>query len=161
MAKIFVTRPIPEEGIELLRQAGHEVSINSAARDRVATTEEVLEGVKGVDALLSVLTEKITPEIMDAGLPSLKIIANYAVGYDNIDVKAASERNIIVTNTPDVLTETVAEYSLAMLMAVSRRIPEADRFTRAGKFEAWGPHMLLGSDFAGKNNGYNRSRKNR
>ncbi len=150
MPKIFITRPIPDAGVKMLRDKGYEVAVNEAARERAATPDELKEGAKGADALLSVLTDKITAEIMDAGLPTLKIIANYAVGYDNIDVAAAKQKNIMVTNTPGVLTETVAEHTFALMLAIAHRIPEADRFARAGKFTAWGPELLLGTDVSGK-----------
>lgn len=150
MAKIFVTRPIPEAGLKMLRDKGYEVVVNEAARERAATQEEMAEGVKGTDALLSVLTDQITAEIMDAGLPSLKIIANYAVGFDNVDVEAAKQRNIMVTNTPGVLTDTVAEHTFALMLSIAHRIAEADRFSRTGKYKAWGPELLLGTDVSGK-----------
>lgn len=150
MPKIFITRPIPETGINLLRDKGYEVLVNEAARDRAADKSEILKGISGADAILSVLTDKIDSEIMDAGLPTLKIIANYAVGFDNIDVEAAKQRNLMATNTPGVLTDTVAEHTFALMLAVSHRIVEADKFTRAGKYAAWGPTLLLGSDLAGK-----------
>jgi glyoxylate reductase len=150
MPKIFVTRPIPEAGIKMLRDKGYELLINEAAKDRAATLEELKAGAKNADAILSVLTDKITAEVMDAGLPNLKIIANFAVGFDNIDLEAAKQRNIMVTNTPGVLTETVAEHTFALIMAIARRITEADRFARAGKFTAWGPELLLGTDLSGK-----------
>src|SRR3989344_2961275 len=133
MTKIFVTRPIPEAGLKTLRNKGYEVVINEAARERAATQEEMTDGVKGADALLSVLTDKITVEIVDAGLPTLKIIANYAVGFDNVDVEAAKQRGIMVTNTPGVLTDTVAEHTFALMLAIAHRIAEADRFSRDGK----------------------------
>src|SRR3989338_1577503 len=150
MPKIFITRPIPDAGIKLLEEKGYEVVVNIEAVDRPATKEEILAGVKGVDALLSVLTEKIDANIMDAGLPSLKVIANYAVGFDNIDLEAAKARNILVTNTPGVLTNTVAEHTFALMISVARRIAEADRFSRAGMYKAWGPELLLGTDVSGK-----------
>ncbi|OHB18017.1 MAG: D-glycerate dehydrogenase [Parcubacteria group bacterium RIFCSPLOWO2_01_FULL_40_65] len=148
--KIFITRPIPESGIKLLRDKGYEVLINEAAKDRAADKQEILAGIKGTDALLSVLTEKIDAEIMDTGLPTLKIIANYAVGFDNIDLDAAKQRNLMVTNTPDVLTNTVAEHTFALMLAISHRIAEADKFIRAGMYSVWGPMLLLGTDLFGK-----------
>ena len=148
--KIFITRPIPDIGIQLLRDKGYEVLINEAARDRAADKSEILKGVKGADALLCTLTEKIDSEIMDAGGPALKMIANYAVGFDNIDVEAARQRNIMVANTPGVLTDTVAEHTFALMLAISHRIAEADKFIRAGKYNAWGPTLLLGDDLSGK-----------
>lgn len=150
MAKIFVTRPIPETGIAMLRDKGYEVIVNEAARDRAATLDELKEGAKGTDAILSILTDKITAEVMDAGLPTLKIVANYAAGFDNIDAGAAKQKNIMVTNTPGVLTETVAEHTFALMMAIAHRIPEADKFARAGKFTAWGPELFLGTDMCHK-----------
>jgi glyoxylate reductase len=150
MAKIFITRPIPQAGIQKLKDKGYEIVINEAARDRIATPEEIIAGVKGTDAVLSVLTDKITAEAMDAGLPTLKIVANYAMGFDNIDIEAAKQRNVMVTNTPGVLTETVAEHSFALMMAIAHRIPEADKFARAGKFTAWGPELFLGADLCHK-----------
>lgn len=148
--KIFITRPIPESGIKLLRDKNYEVLVNEGAKDRAADKEEIFSGVKGADALLSVLTEKIDAEIMDAGLPTLKIIANYAVGVDNIDLDSAKQRNLIITNTPGVLTNTVAEHTFALMLAISHRIAEADKFTRAGMYHAWGPMLLLGNDLSGK-----------
>ena len=147
MSKIFITRRIPEIGINLLKEKDHQVSIGP--EDKISK-EKLLEGVKGVDAILSVLTEKIDGEVMDAAGKQLKIIANYAVGYNNIDVAEAKKRNIIVTNTPGVLTEAVAEHTIAFLFVIAERIVEADRFTRAGKYKAWGPKMLLGADIQGK-----------
>ena len=151
MPKVFITRPIPDNGIKLLQEKGYyEVVVNEAARDRVATKEEMLRGAHGAHALLSVLTEKIDAEIMDASGGTLKIIANYAVGFDNIDIEAAKARNILVTNTPGVLTNTVAEHTFALMISVARRIAEADRFSRAGMYKAWGPELLLGTDLSGK-----------
>lgn len=148
--KIFVTRPIPENGIKMLQDKGFEVVVNEAAADRAAAPEELMVGVKGVDAVLSVLTDKITTEVMDAGLPTLKIIANYAVGYDNINLEAAKQKNIMVTNTPGVLTETVAEHTFALMLSIAHRISEGDRFARAGLYHAWGPKLLLGTNASGK-----------
>ena len=150
MPKVFVTRPIPEVGVKMLREKGYEVFINEKARDRAASEKEIVNGVKGVDAMLSVLTDKITAKVMDAGIPALKIIANYAVGFDNIDLEAAKSRNIMVANTPGVLTDSVAEHTFTLMLAIAHRIAEADRFSRAGKYKAWGPELLLGTDLSGK-----------
>ena len=150
MPKVFVTRPIPEVGIKMLREKGYEVFVNEKARDRAASEKELINGVRGVDAVLSVLTDKITAKVMDAGPPTLKIIANYAVGFDNIDLEAAKARNIMVTNTPGVLTDSVAEHTFTLMLAIAHRIAEADRFSRAGKYKAWGPNLLLGNDLSGK-----------
>ena len=150
MSKIFITRAIPTTGVDMLKVKGYEVVVNEKAENRPATKEEILAGVKGVDAILSILTDKIDGEVMDAGLPALKIIANYAVGFDNIDLEAAKKRNLMVTNTPGVLTNTVAEHTFALMLSIAHRISEADRFSRAGKYHAWGPNLLLGTDLSGK-----------
>ena len=157
MAEVFVTRPIPNRGIEILKAEGFDVVINEIARERAATKEEMLAALgqarnegKPFSALLSVLTEEIDAEIMDAAGPQLKIIANYAVGFDNIDLAAAKQRRIMVTNTPEVLTNTVAEHTFALMLAIAHRVSEADRFSRAGLYKAWGPELLLGTDVSGK-----------
>ena len=148
--KIFVTRPIPEIGITILKVKDYNVLVNEAAENRAATKEELMTGAKGVNAILSILTDRIDGEVMDAGLPTLKVIANYAVGFDNIDLEAAKKRNIMVTNTPGVLTDTVAEHTFALILAIAHRVSEGDRFSRAGKYRAWGPQLLLGTDVSGK-----------
>ena len=150
MPKVFITRSIPEAGIKMLKEKGYEVLINEKARDRAASEKEMINGAKNADAMLSVLTDKITAKIMDAGKPTLKIIANYAVGFDNIDLEATKARNIMVSNTPGVLTDTVAEHTFSLMLAIAHRISEADRFSRAGKYKAWGPELLLGTDLSGK-----------
>jgi len=147
MPKIFITRQIPEKGINLLKEKGWDVSVGPEGK---ISREELLEGVKGVDAILSVLTEKIDGEVMKAAGPQLKIIANYAVGYDNIDVVEAKKRGILVTNTPGVLTDAVADHTVALILAIARRLVEADKYTRAGKYQAWGPRLFLGGDIKGK-----------
>ncbi|MDP1710727.1 MAG: D-glycerate dehydrogenase [candidate division WWE3 bacterium] len=161
MAKVFVTRKIPQAGLDLLKG----VDFSVWEEDRVIPREVLLERVKGVDAVLSLLTDKIDGEVMDAaGIPSpdaegrgpdpkasgLKIVSNYAVGFDNVDVPAATQRKIYVTNTPGVLTEAVAEHTFALLLAAARRIPESDQFIRAGKYKGWGPLLLLGTEVKDK-----------
>ena len=144
--KIYVTRMLPQAGLDLLAEE-YDVEVNP--NDRVATREELLAGIRGKDALLALLTDTIDAEVMDAE-PRLKVIANYAVGFNNIDVAAATERGIVVTNTPGVLTETTADLAFALLTACARRIVEADKFMRAGKYEGWGPMLFLGRDIHGK-----------
>lgn len=117
--------------------------------DRVLTKAEIIEGIKDKDALLCLLTDTIDGELMDANL-NLKVISNYAVGFNNIDVDAATQRGIPITNTPGVLTETTADFAWTLLMATARRIVEGDKFTRAGKYKGWGPMLLLGCDVYGK-----------
>ena len=140
--KVFVTRRIPQVGLDLL-QKECEVKVNP--HERVLTRQELIDGVKEADGLLCLLTDTIDKEVMDAN-PKLKIISNYAVGYNNIDVEEATRRGIMVTNTPGVLTDTTADLTWAILMCVARRIVEADRFTRQGKFKQWSPMLFLGSD---------------
>jgi lactate dehydrogenase-like 2-hydroxyacid dehydrogenase len=144
--KIFVTRMIPEPGLDLLRKK-FDVEINR--KDRVLTKKEILQGVKGKDGLLCLLTDPIDRDVICAE-PRLKMIATYAVGYDNIDVRAATTQGIPVSNTPGVLTDTTAEMAWALLFSVARRIVEGDTFTRAGKFNGWAPLLMLGQDVSHK-----------
>jgi len=144
--KVFVTRKILEEGLNMLRER-YDVEVSDY--DGIIPREMLLEKVKGADALLSLLTDNIDAEVMDAAGPNLKIIANYAVGYNNIDVEEATKRGIMVTNTPGVLTETTADFAWTLLMAIARRIVEADKFVREGKFRGWEPMLLLGTDVFG------------
>ncbi|HID55069.1 TPA: D-glycerate dehydrogenase [Candidatus Poribacteria bacterium] len=145
--KVYVTRKLPQPAIDMLEER-FEVEIYP--EDRAIPREVLMEKVRGIDALLPLLTDKVDAEVMDSAGGSLKIIANYAVGYDNIDVEAATKRKIAVTNTPGVLTETTADMAWALMFAVARRVVEADKFTRAGKFKGWGPMMFLGGDVYGK-----------
>lgn len=149
MSKIFVTRSIPESGIELLRKAGHEVDVSP--KDGVLSPSELLTALlaKPYDGVVSLLTDDITAELL-AKLPTVKIVANYAVGYNNIDVASASKQGIIVTNTPGVLTTAVAEFAIALMLAVTKRVVEADAFIRAGKFVGWAPELFLGIELKGK-----------
>lgn len=149
-SKIFITRKIPDSGINKLKEKGYEIEISPF--DKVLTKEELILAIKdkNFDALLCLLTDKIDKEIIDAAGANLKIIANYAVGFDNIDVKYAKEKRILITNTPDVLTNTVAEHTFALMLTISHRIAEADKFVREGKYQGWAPELLLGSDLFGK-----------
>jgi len=145
--KVYVTRRIPEAGLKKLHGL---FDVNVHEGQMPPSREELLANVKGVDGLLCLLTDKIDAEVMDAAGKQLKVISNYAVGYNNIDVKAASERGILVTNTPGVLTETTADLAWALLMAIGRRIVESDKYLRAGKWKTWEPQLLLGTDIYGK-----------
>ncbi len=144
--KIFVTRKIPESGLNLLKKE-HEIDV--FPHDRVPTKEEIIKGLKGKDGLLCLLSDPIDEDIIISE-PNLKMIANYAVGYDNIDIHAATEKKIPVSNTPGVLTDTTAEMAWAQLFSVARRIVEGDKYTRAGKFNGWGPLLMLGQDVSKK-----------
>ena len=144
--KVFVTRKIPVVGLDLLKKY-FQVKIYSI--DQVISRKELLAGVKWCDALLCLLTDHIDQQIIDAN-PGLKVISNYAVGFDNIDVKYATQKKIPVTNTPGVLTDAVAEHTLALMMALARRIPESDQFTKKKKYHGWEPMLLLGTQLKGK-----------
>lgn len=144
--KVYVTRKIPQPAIDLLTSSC-QVEVNE--EERVLSKAELIAKVKGRDAVLCLLTDTIDAEVLDAA-QGVKIFANYAVGYNNIDVEAATARKIWVSNTPGVLTDTTADLTWALIFAVARRIVEADRFTREGKFEGWGPMLFLGQDITGK-----------
>ena len=144
--KVFVTRVIPKKGIQLLRK---HFLVKVYSKDQDIPKKELLKEVKQCDALLSLLTEKVDAEVLNAN-PKLKVVSNYAVGYDNIDVKAATAKGIPVCNTPGVLENAVAEHTFALMLALSKRIVEADRFTRAGKYKRWEPMLLLGTELEGK-----------
>lgn len=144
--KVFVTRKIPEAGLKLLEKKC-ELEINPY--DRVLTSKEIIKRIKGKDGLLCLLTDQIDKGVISAE-PRLKMIANYAVGYDNIDIKAATNKGIPVSNTPGVLTDATAEMTWALLFAVARRIVEGDSFTRAGEFNGWDPLLMLGQDVSDK-----------
>lgn len=151
MAKIFVTRPIPDQGINMLKKKRHQVVVNPTKK--IPAKSQIVTAVKGkgYQAILSVLTERIDGQVMDAAGKQLKIVANYAVGFDNIDLEAAKKRGILVTNTPSKeITESVAEHTFTLLMAITRRLVEADKFARAGKYQGWDPFLFLGSDVYGK-----------
>jgi glyoxylate reductase len=149
MALVFVTQSIPEIGIERLKVAGHEVVMGSGVK--VLSKSELITKLseRPYDAVLSLLTDAVDEEVL-AAAPNAKIFANYAVGYNNIDVATAKERGIIISNTPGVLTDTVAEFAVSLMLSVVKRIPEADRFIRSGKFKNWEAELLLGSDLHGK-----------
>ena len=143
--KVLVTREIPEAGLRPLED--FDVTVLSEGPPE---RDELLEAVRGMAGVLSTVTEKIDAEFMDAAGDDLKVIANMAVGYDNVDLEAANERGVVVTNTPGVLTETTADTAFMLLLAAARRLGEGERIVRAGEWEAWGPKMLLGPDVWGK-----------
>ncbi|MFP4548427.1 MAG: 2-hydroxyacid dehydrogenase [Fidelibacterota bacterium] len=146
--KVLMTRKILPQGIERLRNFTDELIINESSNNM--GRPELLEKVRGVDAIASLLSDKIDKEVMEAAGPQLKIIANYAVGYNNIDVDEATKRGIMVTNTPDVLTDATADLAWALIMTLSRRIIEADQYCREGKFTGWSPDLMLGMELSGK-----------
>ena len=147
--KIFVSRKIPGGALDKLTSSENEVTISEF--DRPLTSEEFLERAKGVDAVLSLLTDKVDGEVIDAIGPQLKVVSNYAVGYDNIKVDEVTEKGVVVTNTPsDEVNESVAEHSWALMLALARRIVEADESTRRGAYKGWEPGIFLGKNMIGK-----------
>lgn len=152
-ARVLVTQQIPQEGLDLLRSAGTlQLEVNPTP-GAIWTPEELRAHVPDHDYLLCLLTDQIDAALLEAGVratPPLRLVANMAVGYNNIDVEAARRLGVLVTNTPGVLTEATADLTLALLLAVARRIPEADRFARAGRYTGWQPMLLLGAELPGK-----------
>lgn len=141
-----MTRLIPEKGLQLLRQ---DCLLDIWPDELPPNKAELLCRIKGVHGLLCLLSDKIDKEVIDAAGPQLKVISNYAVGTDNIDVSVAKERGIVVGNTPGVLTEATADLAFALLMAAARRLVKAERYVRTGKWKTWGPKLLLGADVHG------------
>jgi len=145
--KVFVTRVIPDKGYDLIKDA---CDVDLWTGGLPPNRDELLNHVQGIDGLLCLLTDQIDAEIMDAAGPGLKVISNHAVGFDNVDVAAATARGIPVGNTPGILTDATADMAFALMMAAGRRVVEAEKFLRAGKWKTWDPSGLLGVDFAGK-----------
>jgi glyoxylate reductase len=123
--------------------------VTGGEEDRPLARDKVLLGVVGADAILSLLTEVIDGPVMDAAGPQLRVISNMAVGFDNVDVPAATARGVLVTNTPGVLTDATADLTWALILSMVRRVVEGDRMVREGRFERWSPFMLLGRAVAG------------
>lgn len=142
---VAVTREIPQAGLDILAEA---CDLRVWPEEMPPTPAELATFLDGADGALTLLDDRINGEVLDAH-PNLRIVSNYAVGYDNIDVAACTERNVAVCNTPGVLTETTAEFAFALLMATSRRIVEADAYIREGRWKTWGPQVLLGQNVYG------------
>lgn len=148
--KVYITRNIPPSGINLLKAAGHEVIVNPD--DHVHTKDELIAILKKEkpDGVLTLLTDKIDGDVMDAA-PSVKIYANYAVGFDNLNREAAASRNVMLSNTPsELLSDSVAEHTFALMLSLSHRVVESDNFTRSGRFKGWAPFLFLGTLLKGK-----------
>lgn len=145
--KVYITRQIPKIGIEKLKNK-FKVEINP--HDRPLSIAELKRKVKGAHAILSMLHDKIDEEILKAAGSQLKIVSNYAVGFDNIDLETAQKHKVFITNTPGVLTEAVAEHTFALLMAAAKRIHEADQYVRTVKYKYWEPLGFLGPQIWGK-----------
>ncbi len=144
--KVLVTRTLPEAALERLKAA---CALDVNREDRVLGSGELLERVRGIDALLCLLTDKVDGGVMDVAGKGLKVIANYAVGYDNIDVSAATARGIPVTNTPGVLTDATADLTWSLILDAIRRVSEGDRVMRRAAFPGWSPLFMLGGEVTG------------
>lgn len=149
MKKIYITRRIPEIALTMFADKGYEVDMNP--HDRILEKKELTEALaqKPYDAVLSLLTDQIDREVFNA-VPSAKIFANYAVGFNNFNLDDAKECGVTVTNTPGALADTVGEHTVALLLALTGRIVEGDTFVRAGKYKGWDPMLLLGTDLENK-----------
>ena len=146
MAKVVITGRIPAIAVEQLRAQHDVVSWDEPV---TITREELLKRVNGADAIVSLLTEKVDAELLDAAGPQLKVVSNVAVGYNNIDVPACKERNVLVTNTPGVLTEATADIAMALILMSTRRLAEGERVIRKQDQWQWGMFYMLGSGIQG------------
>ena len=144
--RVFVARIIPDDGLDPIRGA---CEVDLWTDELPPPRDELLRRLAGVDGLLSLLTDRVDDELLDAAGKQLRVVSNYAVGFDNIDVEACTRRGIPAGNTPGVLTETTADLAFALMMAAARRIDEGSRYVRAGRWRTWGPMLLLGSDIHG------------
>ncbi len=149
--KIFVCRPIPEVGLNLLAAEGHQVMVHPGPLP--PTRDELTKGVLGCDAVLSLLSDRIDAQIMDAAGPQLKVIANFAVGFNNIDLGEASRRGIRVGNTPDVLTDATADIAVGLALAASRLFGAGIAAVKNGGWRTWEPLGWIGQDLQGKSLG--------
>ncbi|MBD3225330.1 MAG: D-glycerate dehydrogenase [Caldithrix sp.] len=145
--KIFITSQIPRAGIDVLTGKGYDVEVHT--QQPILTSAQLKKKLESVDGVIPLLSDTIDRAVIDAAR-NLKVIANYAAGYNNIDVAYAKEKGITVTNTPDILTDATADLTWALLLAVAKRIPEADTFTRHGNFTGWHPLLMLGKEVTGK-----------
>jgi len=144
--RVFVSRQIPTDGLNPIRAAADAAIWPDELPPPRA---ELLGAVAGCDGILTLLTDRVDDELLDAAGPQLRVVSNYAVGFDNVDVAACTRRGIPVGNTPGVLTETTADLAFALLLAAARRVAEGDRYVRAGRWKTWGPLLLLGPDIHG------------
>ncbi len=144
--RVLVTRVIPGEGLDPVRAA---CEVDLWTDELPPPRDELLRRVAGVDGLLALLTDRVDDELLDAAGPQLKVVSNFAVGFDNLDVAALTRRGIPAGNTPGVLTETTADLAFALLMAAARRIPEGVDYVRDGHWRTWGPMLLMGVDIHG------------
>ena len=144
--KAYVTRPVFDEAVERLRR---EVDVELNVEDRILSKKELIERLRDKDGALTLLTDAIDLEVLESA-PKLKVVANFAVGFNNVAIESATKMGVVVTNTPGVLTETTADFAWTLLMAAARRVVEGDKFARAEDHWVWGPKMFLGYDVYGK-----------
>jgi glyoxylate reductase len=144
--RVFIARRIPEDGLTPIEA---ECAADIWPDELPPPRDELLRRVAGCDGILTLLTDRVDDELLDAAGPQLRVVSNYAVGYDNVDVAACAGRGIAVGNTPGVLTETTADLAWALLMAAGRRVAEGSRYVRDGRWKTWGPLLLLGPDVHG------------
>lgn len=144
---MFVARRLPEAGLAPLREAGLHVDVHDA--EEPITRQELLSRAAGAHALITLMSERVDDALLDAAGPQLKVVANFAVGYDNIDVPACRRRGVVATNTPGVLDDATADMAFALLLAVARRLPEGEALVRSGAWTGWRPEQLLGAHVTG------------
>ena len=147
MSSVYVSRPLPAPGTEPLVAAG--VDVEQQPFDRPPTRDELVTGLQGKQALLCLLTERVDADLLDRA-PELRVVANLAVGYDNVDIAAATAHGVVVTNTPDVLTDATADLTWALILSAARRVVEGDALVRGGRWTGWSPTQLLGASLTGK-----------
>ena len=147
--RIYITRKIPDVGIKMLQDKGYEFDMYT--ENQVIPRAEMLNELKEkeYDALLTLLTENIDAEVFDTA-PSVKMVSNYAVGFNNIDIAEANKRGIVVANTPGASTSAVAEFTVALILALTHKLIDADQFMRDGKYKGWDPYIFLGTELSGK-----------
>jgi lactate dehydrogenase-like 2-hydroxyacid dehydrogenase len=147
--KIYITRNIPEVGLKILRDKGFDLEIYG--EEHAPAHDELLENLKKAeyDGVITLLTDKVDSSFFDA-VPTAKIVANYATGFNNIDVEESKKRGVVVTNTPGVSALAVAEHTVALMLALTTRLVEGDLFMREGKFKGWTPYNFVGTDLSGK-----------
>ena len=145
LPRVYVTRHLPQPALDLLSQ---HTRMEVWPGELPPPREELLRQAGEIDGLLALLTDRVDAALLDAA-PRLRVVSNYAVGYDNVDLAAATARGVLVTNTPDVLTETSADFAVALMFAAARRVGEGEAYVRAGKWKTWGPETLLGQDIHG------------
>lgn len=149
MKKIYVTRKIPDVGLKMLTDKGYEIDVREGSMP--PTQEELNEALKAkqYDVVVTLLTDKIDSKIFDSN-PDIKLFANYAIGFDNFDIKEAKNRGVFVTNTPGAYANCVAEHAIALMLALTTRLVEGDEFVRDGKYKCWQPDIFIGTDLSGK-----------